>query len=214
MIDPTPFRLWCNGSPALWGEGAPMQGTDWVRQLCDHVQEEGGQKPGRLGRVDTVSAGKGEINVLLLHDEWFFESCTHGRRGRDQSNCRHGCYLAYYVELTVLNRSWYLVLWLVVFSWWNHGDIIVNGVVVVVVLWTLISYSLDYCVAARWVSRSSGPGFQEGSSRVPHQPCLQLLPLHTSKCTFPPHSLSNTPAHLPFLPSTSFSRIYFAHLIH
>ena len=81
-------------------------------------------------------------------------------------------------------------------SWWHHS----KWVVVEIVLSALNSYTLDCGVAARWVGRSSGPGFQKGYSRVPHQPCLQLLPLHTS--TFPPNSLSTPPP-----PSSSFSSL-------
>ena len=136
LIDPTPFRLWCNGSPALWGEGTPMQDTDRVRQLCAHVQEEGGRKPWGLGWTDTVSAGNGERNDLLPQDELFHESCTHGRRGRHQSNCWHGGYkhvlqwslclkwsLPYRVGVDTIKVAFCLFMT----SWWHHGDIIVNG---------------------------------------------------------------------------------------
>ena len=55
-----------------------MQDTDRVRQLCDHVQEEGGQKPGGLGRADTVSAGKGERNDLLPRDDFMIAALMGG----------------------------------------------------------------------------------------------------------------------------------------
>lgn len=90
-------RLWCAGPPPLCGSTVAVQGSDWVRQLCDHVQEEGGAEVGGPWWPGAVPAGEGGCQNLWLCTSVSY-SCTYSHENFCHSLLSNSMTLILYIE--------------------------------------------------------------------------------------------------------------------